>query len=251
MERKVAFNRRNPFVPVPACDDLVQHNRELLDRRREKAAGIRYKKGVPISEPFERDRQALLPLPLKPFDVCRCERAVADGYGKVALDAKHRYSTCPEFAKREVTLGVRAHTMDVMDAGGRVTVTHRRSFSERRTDTLDRRTTPARLLRDPGAWRSSGIREVAPSALRAGPDAGDRAGLRQALELMAGPASDFGFEVALAAMEEAASRGHPNAAQATVLAARISGFGLAAEPDPGPDLSAYHRAFLIPEEVLK
>ncbi len=119
---------------------------------------------------------------------------------------------------------MRAHTIDVLDAGGRVMVAHRRSFSERRTDTLDHRTTLAQLLRNPGAWRNSGIREVAPSALRAELDARDRAGLRQALKLMAGLASDFGFEVALAAMEEAASRGHLNAADATVLAARILRF---------------------------
>jgi hypothetical protein len=249
VERKVAFNRRNLFVPVPVCEDVLAYNRKLLDRHREKAAEPHYKKGVPIGELFERDRQALLPLPQKPFDVCRYERAAADGYGKVTLDSKHRYSTCPEFAHQEVVLGVRAHTVDVLDAEGRVIVTHRRSFAERRTDTLDHRTSLAQLLRNPGAWRNSGIRESAPESLRAELDARDRAGLRQALKLMAGLASDFGFEVALAAMEEAAGRGGLNAANATVLACRIAGW-LEAEPEPGPDLSAYDRAFLTPEEVL-
>jgi transposase len=250
VERKVAFTRRNLFVPVPAYEDVLAYNRKLLDRHREKAAELHYRKGVPIGELFRADRAALLPLPPRSFDVCRYERQTADGYGKVTLDSKHRYSTCPEFAKQEVVLGVRAHTVDVLDAEGRPLVTHRRSFAERRTDTLDHRTSLAQLLRNPGAWRNSGIRESAPEALRAELDRRDRAGLRQCLKLMAGLASDFGFEVALAAMEEAAGRGHLNAPDATVLAARIAGFGLSADPEPGPDLSAYDRAFLIPEEVL-
>lgn len=250
VERKVAFTRRNLFVPVPAYEEVEAYNAELLDRHREKAAELHYKKGVPISELFLADRAALAPLPARPFDVCRYERVPTDGYGKVVLDGKHRYSTCPEFVKQEVVLGIRAHTIDVLDAAGRVIVTHRRSFGERRTDTVDHRTSLAQLLRNPGAWRNSGIRESAPKALRAELDLRDRAGLRQGLKLMAGLTSDFGFEVALAAMTEAAGRGHLNGPDATVLAARIAGFGLTAEPEPGPDLSAYDRAFLQGEEVL-
>jgi transposase len=250
VERKVAFTRRNLFVPVPSFTDVLDYNRELLDRHRTKAAEPHYKKGVPIGELFAADRAALAPLPQRPFDVCRYERATADGYGKVTLDGRHRYSTCPEFAKQEVVLGVRAHTVDVLDSEGRVIVTHRRSFGDRRTDTLDHRTSLAQLLRNPGAWRNSGVREGTPESLRAELDRQDRAGLKQSLKLMARLASDFGFEVALAAMEEAADRGHLNTPDATVLAARIAGFGLASEPEPGPDLAAYDRAFLIPEEVL-
>jgi transposase len=250
VERKVAFTRRNLFVPVPSYEDVLAYNRELLDRHREKASEPHYKKQVPISELFEEDRQVLLSLPPRPFDVCRYIREKADGYGKVTLDGKHRYSTRPEFAHQEVVLAVRAHTVDVLDAGGGVIATHRRSFAERRTDTVDHRTSLAQLLRNPGAWRNSGIRESTPPALRADLDTKDRAGLRQALKLMARLASDFGFEVALAAMEEAAGRGHLNTPDAFVLAARIAGFGLTADPEPGPDLSAYDRAFLPGEEVL-
>lgn len=250
VERKVAFTRRNLFVPIPSFTDVLAFNRELLDRHAEKAAELHYKKGVPIGELFEQDRQALLPLPAKPFDVCRYERVVADGYGKVTLDGRHHYSTRPEFARREVVLGIRAHTVDVLDSAGRVIVTHRRSFGDRRTDTLDHRTSLEQLLRNPGAWRNSGLREGLPEAVRAELDLRDRAGLKQALKLMAGLASDFGFEVAMAAMTEAAGRGHLNTPDAVVLAARIAGFGLASDPEPGPDLSAYDRAFLAPEEVL-
>lgn len=250
VERKVAFNRRNLFVPIPSYTDVCEFNRELLDRHRIKAAELHYKKGVPIGELFEADRAALLPLPAKPFDVCRYERVTADGYGKVTLDARHHYSTRPEFAEQEVVLAIRAHTVEVLDSDSRVIVTHRRSFAGRRTDTSDHRTSLAQLLRNPGAWRNSGVRESAPHAVRDELDGRDRAGLRRGLKLMSGLASDFGFEVAVAAMAEAASRGHLNTPDATVLAARIAGFGLAADPEPGPDLAAYDRAFLPAEEVL-
>ena len=250
VERKVAFNRRNLFVPVPSYEDVCDFNRELLERHADKAAEPHYKKGTPIGELFCADRAALLPLPVKAFDVCRYEPQTADGYGKVTLDSKHHYSTRPEFARREVALGIRAHTVDVLDSAGRVIVTHRRSFADRRTDTLDHRTSLEQLLRNPGAWRNSGLREGAPAAVREELDRRDRAGLRQGLKLLTGLAEDFGFEVALAAMDEAASRGHLNTPDATVLAARISGFGLTSDPEPGPDLTVYDRAFLAPEEVL-
>ncbi len=250
VERKVAYNRRNLFVPVPSYEDVLDFNRELLDRHLTKAAELHYKKGVPIGELFEQDRAALLPLPVKDFDVCRYERQITDGYGKVVLDGRHRYSSRPELAKQEVILAIRAHTVEIQDCANRPVVTHRRSFAARRTDTLDHSTSLEQLLRNPGAWRNSGLREIVPQTIREALDGRDRAGLREALKLMSGLSADFGFEVALAAMSESAGRGHLNTSDTKVLASRIASFGLDSDPDPGPDLAAYDRAFLPREEVL-
>ena len=76
VERKVAFTRRNLFVPVPAYEDVLAYNRELLDRHREKAAELHYKKGVPISRavpcrpggPCAPAAEALRRLPLRAAD---------------------------------------------------------------------------------------------------------------------------------------------------------------------------------------
>ena len=250
VERKVAYVRRNLFVPVPSYERVEDYNRDLLCRHEEKAAELHYKKQIPISELFSEDRAALLPLPAKPFDVCRYETEEADGYGKVTLDGKHHYSTCPEFSRQKVLLGIRAHTVDVLDKAGRLIVTHRRSFGARRTDTSDHRTSLEVLMRNPGAWPNSGLRETAPSAVRDGLDRMTRAQLKESLKLMGGLSERFGFDVAIAAMEEAVSKDRLNASDTMVLAARISGFGLFGEPEPGPDLSVYDQAFLTPEGVL-
>ena len=191
-----------------------------------------------------------MPLPAKPFDVCRYTSENADGYGKVTLDGRHHYSTCPEFSKQKVLLGVRAHSIDVLDKAGRVIVTHPRSFGRIRTDTSDHRTSLAVLMRNPGAWPNSGLRETAPEAIRDELDRMTRAQLKESLKLMGGLSERFGFEAAISAMEEAVSRDRLNASDTMVLAARMAGFGLFAEPEPGPDLSVYDRAFLSPEGVL-
>jgi len=250
VERKVAFVRRNLFVPVPAYENVEAYNRVLLGRHEEKAAELHYKKQVPIGELFREDRAALLPLPARQFDVCRYAWEDADGYGKVTIDGRHHYSTCPEFAKQKVLLGIRAHTVDVLDRSGRVVVTHPRSFGTRRTDTVDHRTSLEVLMRNVGAWPNSGLRETAPARIRDELDHMPRAQLKESIRLLAGMSERFGFEAAIAAMEEAVSKDRLNASDAMVLAARISGFGLFTEPEPGPDLSVYDQAFLSPKEVL-
>jgi len=249
VERKVAYIRRNLFVPVPSCENVEDYNSVLLERHKEKAGELHYKKQIPISELFCEDRAALFPLPPRPFDVCRYSWEQADGYGKVTLDGRHHYSTCPEFAKRKVLLGIRAHSIDVLDQDGRIITTHPRRFGRSRTDTLDHRTSLAVLMRNVGAWPNSGLRETAPEALRDELDRQPRAQRKKSLKMLAGLSERFGFEVAISAMEEAVSRDRLNASDATVLASRIAGLGLFSEPEPGPDLSVYDQAFLAHEEV--
>ena len=106
---------------------------------------------VPIRELFEEDRKALLMLPPKRFDVCRYEWLKADGYGKVCMDGKHFYSTRPENANKQVLVGIRAHTVDILTEGGQVVTTHRRAYGDNRTDISDYSTTLAVLMKNSGA----------------------------------------------------------------------------------------------------
>jgi transposase len=102
VESKVGYTRRNLFVPVPEFDDIEAYNRQLLDLHAAKAEEAHYKKLLPIRQLFEADRAALMPLPRMPFDAVRYEYIKADGYGKVRIDARHHYSTCPEYGGQEV-----------------------------------------------------------------------------------------------------------------------------------------------------
>lgn len=134
VERKVDYNRANLFVPVPHFNEIEKYNQKLLARHEKKASELHYKKQISIRELFEEDRKALRMLPPKRFDVCRYEWLKADGYGKVYMDGKHFYSTRPENANKQVLVGIRAHTVDILTDGGQVITTHRRAYGDNRTD---------------------------------------------------------------------------------------------------------------------
>lgn len=238
------FNCANLFVPVPHYSEIEKYNRRLLRQSERKAGELHYKKQVPIGELFEEDRKALLMLPPKAFNVCRYEWLKADGYGKVCLDGKHFYSTMPENANQKVLVGIHAHTVDILTSEGRILTTHRRCYGEGRTDVSDYSTTLAVLMKNSGAWGNSGIRRETPDALRAYMDSQPREKLRDCLRIMNNLTNQYGFRAAASAMEMACTRGRINICDASVLAARITGYGITTPPESGPSLAVYDEAFL-------
>ena len=244
MERKVDYNRANLFVPVPHFNEIEKYNRKLLARHEKKASELHYKKQIPIRELFEEDRKALLMLPPKRFDVCRYEWLKADGYGKVCMDGKHFYSTRPENANKQVMVGIRAHTVDILTEGGQVVTTHRRAYGDDRTDISDHSTTLAVLMKNSGAWGNSGLRRDTPDALRAYMDAQPKEKLKDCLRILNELTNQYGFQAAASAMEMACMRGSINICDASVLAARITGYGIYTPPESGPSLAVYDDMFL-------
>lgn len=244
VERKVDYNRANLFVPVPHFTEIEKYNQKLLLRHEKKASELHYKKQVPIGVLFEEDRKALLMLPPKRFQVCRYEWLKADGYGKICIDGKHFYSTMPENAHQKVLVGIHAHTIDILTEGGQVVTTHRRAFGEGRTDISDYSTTLAILMKNSGAWENSGLRRETPDALRAYMDAQPKEKLKDSLRIMNELTNQYGFQAAVSAMEMACARGNINICDASVLAARITGYGIYTPPEAGPSLAAYDEAFL-------
>jgi transposase len=248
VEAKVGYTRRNLFVPLPLYSNIEQFNRDLLERHTEKAKELHYKKQVPIEELFQMDRRALLPLPTAAFDVCRYQYLKADGYGKVRTDGNHWYSTCPEYGGTEVLVAVRAHTVDILSADKLVVVGHRRLFGRERTDSVDYRTSLAVLMKNTGAWKNSGIRELLGTDLRAVLDAQTREELQKTLRTMNALCDEYSFETAVRALEVALGSHSSNPlTTAAVIAARIVDGGLDALPEPGPDLREYDR--LLEREV--
>ena len=244
VERKVDYNRANLFVPIPHFSEVEKYNRKLLARHEKKASELHYKKQVPIGELFEEDRKALLMLPPKRFDVCRYEWLKADGYGKVCMDGKHFYSTKPENANKQVLAGIRAHTVTILTESGQVITAHRRAFGDNRTDSSDHSTTLAVLMKNSGAWENSGIRRETPDVLRAYMDAQPKEKLKDCLRILNELTNQYGFQAAADAMEMAASRGSINICDASVLAARITGYGIHTPPETGPSLAIYDDMFL-------
>jgi len=239
VENKIGYTRRNLFVPEPAFDDVETFNHELLNRHKEKAEEPHYKKLLPIKELFQADKQALLPLPSKPFDVCRYQYLKTDGYGKIHLDGRHYYSTRPEYADQEVLVAIRAHTIDILDEHKRLVVSHTRRFGTKRSDTVDYRTSLAILTRNVGAWRNSGIRELLSPALKEVMDKQPRDQLKATLRTMQQLTARYSFEAALEALDEGIRINRSRFCDTAVLAARISDYGLDTAAEAGPDLKLY------------
>ena len=53
------------------------------------------------------------------------------------MDGKHFYSTSPENANKQVLVGIRANTVDILPEDGQVVTTHRRAYGDNRTDISD------------------------------------------------------------------------------------------------------------------
>jgi transposase len=241
VESKIGYTRRNLFVPVPAFEDILAYNRQLLDQHEVKAEERHYKKLLPIGELFLADRAALMSLPSAPFDVCRYEYLKADGYGKVRIDARHFYSTRPEYAGQEVLVAIRAHRIDILDEHKQVLVGHTRQYGVQRSDSCDYRTSLAVLLKNVGAWPNSGIRELVPEALKALMDHQPREQLRSTLKTMHHLTLTYSFQTALEALEEGMRINRSGFCDTAILAARISGYGLDTPAETGQDLAVYDR----------
>lgn len=239
VERKVGYNRHNLFVPVPEYNDISEYNSHLLDRHRKKAEENHYRKGIAINKLFEEDRKALLPLPSAEFDVCRFVCLKADGYGKVRLDDRHYYSTRPENAGKPVWVALRAHTVDILDDDWNVLARHERQYGEQRSDNCDYRTSLAVLMRNVGAWKNSGIRELVPEGLKMVMDNQSRSELQATLSTMNQLSVAYNFEIAVNALAEGLKINRVGFCDVAVLAARISGYGLNTTPEAGPDLKGY------------
>lgn len=239
VENKVGYNRRNLFVPVPNFDCVEMYNRSLLDAHKVKADEWHYKKGKQISVLFEEEKRALKRLPDHPFNVCRFEYFDADSYGKVRLDDRHYYSTCPEFGGTEVLVGIKAHHIEVYDESGVLTVVHSRRFGAERTDSLDYRTSLATLTKNIGAWRNSGVREIIPDKLRTSMDELCHEDLRQTVRTLSQLTRNYSFETAVKALEVGFATNRTHFSDAAVLAARMMSYGLDTPPEKGPDLNGY------------
>jgi len=241
VENKVGYNRRNLFVPVPSFDCIETYNRNLLDAHMVKADEIHYKKEKRISDLFEEDRRALKQLPAYPFNVCRFLYVNADSYGKVRLDDRHYYSSCPEFGGTEVLVGIKAHHIEIYDESGRLTVVHNRRFGAERTDSLDYRTSLATLSKNVGAWSNSGVREMIPNPLRTNMDELCKEELRHTVRTLSLLTQEYSFETAVTALETAFATNRTHFSDAAVLAARMTSYGLDTCPEKGPDLNGYDR----------
>ena len=75
-------------------------------------------------------------------------------------------------------------------------------------------------------------------------DAQPKEKLKDCLRIMNDLTNQYGFQAAASAMDMACARSSINICDASVLAARITGYGIYTPPKAGPSLSVYDDTFL-------
>ena len=134
VENLVGYVRRNFFVPVPRFASWEALNAHLEELCRRRMADRLRGHDETIGERFERDRQALLPLPPAPYDACD-KRATRVSSLSLVRYRGNDYSVPVAYGHREVL--VRGYVHDVViSCGTEVIARHERSY-EREDAILD------------------------------------------------------------------------------------------------------------------
>ena len=126
VEGLVGYARRNFLVPVPRVQSWEELNAHLRDEcRQHRQHRVRGEQET-IGERWERDRQALLPLPAAPLEACE-KRAVRVNSTSLVRYRGNDYSVPTAYGHRDVLVKGYVHEV-VIACGSEVIARHRRSY---------------------------------------------------------------------------------------------------------------------------
>lgn len=204
VENKVGYLRRNYCVPVPSFPSLAEKNKDLLSDCDEDMQRDHYDKGRYISDLFQEDKAALMPLPSVRFDTSGYGSAVTDKYGKFTLDkGKHRYSSSPSFCEKTVQYRLTSAEVIVMDQDLHEIVCHRRLYGEEERESMNWVPYLKEIARKPRSLRNSGIYDMMPENMRRFMDTCESADCGKILKTLSELTDRTGFDSALHTVEEA------------------------------------------------
>lgn len=236
VENAVGFIRRNLLVPVPRVGSLAELNALLRAGCDRLNASSSARDGRPTPEALEEDLAAMLSLPSAPFDAVRWVRCRADKRGVVAVDGRG-YLAGPAWHSRELLVGVRAATVEVLADRGRRVALLPRAFGDGPAVRSPLSLVPALIAR-PRAFGESVIRRDMPDGLVRAIDSLDAAGRRRVLRAIERASGPSGFRAACEAALEVLGGGRvPDDATVDVLARRIASGAIG--ESGGADLSVY------------
>jgi transposase len=126
VEGLVGYARRNFLVPVPRVASWEELNERLLNACRARRARRLRGHQETIGERFERDRAALLPLPVSEYEACEKRVARVSSMSLVRYRSND-YSVPTEYGHRDVLVKGYVHEV-VIVCGSQVIARHRRSY---------------------------------------------------------------------------------------------------------------------------
>lgn len=204
VEGKVGYHRRNMLVPVPRISDLAAFNRELLDECMADAIREHYRKDMTISELFEEDRKALLPLPAVPLDVAKYVAVKTNGYGKFTLNnGLHEYSVSPRHAHNRILVRISAHEVVPLDDSHREIIRHPRLYGELKQQSMQWLPYLTHLARSPAALKYTGIYNMLPTVLQDFLENCDKSDKGKILRTIAALTENSSFDSAVKTVETA------------------------------------------------
>lgn len=205
VENKVGYLRRNELVPVPVFTSIIAQNKKLLtncdcDMEREHYNDDQNRF---ISELFEEDKKALLPLPSVPFDTALYSTARTDKYGKFTIDnGRYRYSASPAFCEDTVRLRITSSEVIVMDSSLHEIVRHRRLYGEE-SESMDWIPYLKYIARKPRSLKNSGIYGMMPENMQIYMNSCESSERGRVLKVLAELTERSGFSGALNMVDEA------------------------------------------------
>ena len=156
-----------------------------------------------ISELFQEDKAALLPLPSIPFDTSLFKTARTDKYGKFTLDSgKHRYSASPAFCEETVLLHITSAEVIVMDSDLHEVVRHRRLYGDEH-ESMNWIPYLRYIARKPRSLKNSGIYDMMPENMQIYMEGCESKDRGKVLKVLAELTERSGFESALTTVNKA------------------------------------------------
>jgi transposase len=223
VENKVGYHRRNLLVPVPEIDDLRAFNRHLLVMCDQDMQRSHYLKGEFISELFEGDRKALLPLPRVAYDCSKLKRVRTNSYAKFTLNGgKHIYSTAPQFANSDLLVKLTAYEVVVLDESYWEITAHPRLYGEEIAESMDWLPYLTQLSRRPAALKYTGIYPLLPDPVQEFLSACDYQAKKEALRVLARLTEESSFEQATGALVAALEHGACDADSIRAMFSRLN-----------------------------
>lgn len=160
VENKVGYSRRNFFVPEPEFTDIQAYNQGLFAVAENDTRRFHYRKEKLISRLLKEDQAAMLPLPEKPFETAKWQKAKANKVGKIKFET-NTYSASPQVAGREVWVKAGAHTLEILDEEHVSIICHNRLYGKNK-ESMNWYPYLTTLIKRPNALKYSGFYQELP-----------------------------------------------------------------------------------------